>query len=100
MTGRIGAKASENADEVGAASVDYLMYCGYLLLGYLWGRAAQTSLRALSAGAGDEHFYKAKLETARFYFERILPRTRTLVACIGSGADNLMSLSAEHFSFE
>jgi hypothetical protein len=57
-------------------------------------------LRALAAGTGDEHFYRAKLDTARFYFERILPRTRTLVATIGSGADNLMNLPAEHFSFE
>lgn len=100
MTAQIGARALANPEEVGAASVDYLMYCGYMLLGYFWGRAARTSLRALAAGTGDEHFYRAKLDTARFYFERILPRTRTLVATIGSGADNLMSLSAEHFSFE
>jgi hypothetical protein len=100
MTAQIGARAIANPDEVGAASVDYLMYCGYLLLGYFWGRAARISLRALAAGTGDEHFYRAKLDTARFYFERILPRTRTLVATIGSGADNLMNLPAEHFSFE
>lgn len=100
MTAQIGARAQANPDEVGAASVDYLMYCGYVLLGYFWGRAARASLRALAAGTGDEQFYKAKLETARFYFERILPRTRTLVATINSGAGNLMGLSAEHFSFE
>jgi len=99
VTGTIGAKAQHNPDEVGAASVDYLMYCGYIFMGYLWARAAKTALLALAAGSQEQDFYRAKLATARFYFERILPRTLSLVATINSGADNTMSLAAEHFSF-
>ena len=99
MTAAIGQRAAANPDEVGAASVDYLMYCGYLLLGYFWGRAMKTALVALEQGTAEADFYQAKLETGRFYFERLLPRTRSLVAIINSGADNLMTLPADHFSF-
>jgi alkylation response protein AidB-like acyl-CoA dehydrogenase len=99
VTGAIGARAQRNPDEVGAASVDYLMYCGYIFMGYLWARAAKTALVALATDNQEQDFYRAKLATARFYFERILPRTLSLVATINSGADNTMSLAAEHFSF-
>ncbi|MDN5676084.1 MAG: acyl-CoA dehydrogenase C-terminal domain-containing protein, partial [Pseudomonas sp.] len=39
----------------------------------------------------------AKLQTARFYFQRILPRTRTHVETMLSGASNLMDMNEEHF---
>lgn len=99
LTTHIGARALKNPDEVGAASVDYLMYCGYIFMGYLWARAAKTALEALAAGSQEQDFYNAKLATARFYFERILPRTLSLAATINSGADNMMNLAAEHFAF-
>jgi alkylation response protein AidB-like acyl-CoA dehydrogenase len=99
LTAAIGKRAVVNADEVGAASVDYLHYCGYILLAYLWARAAKASLDVLAVGTNEPSFYQAKLETARFYFERLLPRTRTLVATMNSGAANLMRLAAEDFSF-
>jgi hypothetical protein len=99
LTATIGARAMSNPDEVGAASVDYLMYCGYFFMGYLWARAAKTAAMKLVAGTHEPDFYSAKLVTARFYFERILPRTLSLAATINSGADNLMSLDADHFIF-
>lgn len=99
LTAKIGERAAVNPDEVGAASVDYLMYCGYILIGYFWGRAAKTALDALAKGTAEPAFYRAKLETARFYFERVLPRTATLVITINSGSDNLMNLAADDFSF-
>ncbi len=99
ITAALGERAQRNADEVGAASVDYLMYCGYIFMGYLWARAAKTAALKLAAGTHEPDFYNAKLATARFYFERILPRTLSLAATINSGADNLMSLDADHFIF-
>ncbi len=99
LTANIGGRAQSNPDEVGAASVDYLMYCGYIFMGYLWAKAAKTALVALAAGSQEQDFYNAKLATARFYFERILPRTLGLSASISSGAENVMGLAAEHFSF-
>ena len=99
LTLKIGMKAMKNRDEVGAASVDYLMYSGYVTLAYFWAKMANTALEKLATGTDEEDFYKAKIITARFYFERMLPRTRSLVPTMTSGADNLMDLDAEMFSF-
>lgn len=99
LTSQLLMKASQNRDEVGAASVDYLMYAGYLTLGWLWARMAQRAQQVLADGTSEADFYAAKLETAVFYFERILPRTRTLAVTMQSGADNLMALAPQHFRF-
>ncbi len=98
LTMQIGMKAMQNRDEVGAASVDYLMYSGYAVLAYLWARMALTAQQKLASGEGDSAFYEAKLHTARFYFQRLLPRTRTLAVTVQSGAENLMDLPETSFS--
>ncbi|WP_317929238.1 acyl-CoA dehydrogenase C-terminal domain-containing protein [Halioxenophilus sp. WMMB6] len=100
VTMHIGLAALENADEVGAASVDYLMYSGYVTLAYFWAKAAAVALQKLSEADANKAFYQAKIETARFYFQRLLPRTRTLVETMKSGAGNLMALEVEHFTFD
>ncbi|MDO6564901.1 acyl-CoA dehydrogenase C-terminal domain-containing protein [Amphritea sp. 1_MG-2023] len=98
LTLRIGMKAMQNREEVGAASVDYLMYSGYVTMAYLWARMAVVAQAKIDTDAGDHAFYQAKLKTARFYFERILPRTKTLEATIDSGADNLLAMDIAEFS--
>ncbi|MEX2962064.1 acyl-CoA dehydrogenase C-terminal domain-containing protein [Microbulbifer sp. TYP-18] len=99
LTMHVGAKAMENPEEVGAASVDYLMFSGYAVLAYLWAHAAKVAGEKLATGEGDGDFYRAKLATARFYFDRILPRTGAHAGAITSGADNLMELDVAHFAF-
>ena len=99
LTTRIGMKAMMNRDEVGAASVDYLMYSGYVTFAYLWARMAVTAQEQLDQGADDKAFYRSKINTAQFYFERILPRVRALEVTMESGADNLMSMAEADFSF-
>ncbi len=100
ITTDITMRAMSNADEVGAASVDYLMYSGYVVLAYYWAQAQATALAALSKDdCSEPDFYQAKLSTANFYFEKLLPRTRSLVATMETGADSLMALDADHFSF-
>jgi alkylation response protein AidB-like acyl-CoA dehydrogenase len=101
LTAGVTERVMKSADEIGAASVDYIMYAGYVTLGYLWARMAKVARQKLAAGASgaDADFYRAKLFTARFYFERILPRTRALATSMSSGAGNLMELEAEHFCF-
>lgn len=90
--------AMKDREEVGAASVDYLMYSGYACLAYFWADMARLAAEKLAAGTGEEAFYKAKLQTARFYFQRILPRTRAHVAAMLSGASNLMEMAEEDFA--
>ena len=93
LTMEIGRKAMGDADEVGAASVDYLFYSGYVALAYWWAKA----VAAVDAGDHPDAFRTAKRETARFYFARILPRTQAHAAAMRSGAGNLMRLHADLF---
>ena len=99
LTMKIGMAALENADEVGAASVDYLMYSGYIVLGYFWALAAVKAQAALDEGGNDSAFYQAKIQTANFYFSRILPRTATLAITMTAGAGSLMDMDVESFAF-
>ncbi len=94
ITMHIGLTAMENPDEVGAASVDYLMYSGYVTLAYFWARAALTALKSDSS---NEEFYSSKIKTARFYYKKILPRTRTLIETMKSGANSLMDFEDGEF---
>jgi hypothetical protein len=91
---QIGEKAMQNADEAGAAAVDYLMYSGYVVLAYFWARMAVVAQAKIAAGEGDSSFYEAKLHTARFYFQRLLPRAASHREALLSGADNLMDMEA------
>ena len=99
LTRRIGMAALQDKEEAGAASVDYLMYSGYAVLAYFWAKAAVAAHKQLDAGEGDAKFLRAKLFTARFYMERLLPRTASLAQTMLSGADNLMDLDEAHFAF-
>ncbi|MDB5868896.1 MAG: acyl-CoA dehydrogenase-like protein [Polaromonas sp.] len=89
FTTEIGFKAFQDPDEVGAAAVDYLRVAGHLVFGYLWARMAQVALREIAAGNTDP-FYKAKLQTARFYFAKLFPETATLMRTARSGAKVLL----------
>ena len=89
FTTEIGFKGSQNADEVGAAAVDYLRVAGHFVFGYLFARMAQVALREIEAGSTDA-FYVAKLQTARFYFARLFPETATLMRTARAGTRSLM----------
>ena len=99
MTEIIGAKAMSNSDEIGGASVDYLMYSGYLTLAYFWAKMVKVAQDKLASSDEDSAFYQAKIKTARFYFQRILPRATGHAACIESGCESMMALGAEEFVF-
>ena len=94
LTGEIGMKAMRNADEVGAAAVDYLRVVGHLVMGFMWARMARLALDQIAQAEEEarrpEPFYQAKLQTARFYFARLMPETSTLMRRIRSGVEVLM----------
>jgi len=92
-------QASENPEEVGAMSVDFLQYSSYVCLAYFWAKMAVKAQQQIDAGSTDVDFYNSKITTAEFYFSRILPRTQMHKAALLSGADNLMKLDSEHFAF-
>lgn len=99
VTKDITLKASKNPDEIGAASVDYLMFSGYITLAYTWAKMAVTAHKRIRTPDGDQRFYYAKLQTCDFYFDRVLPRAHGHVACLGHGAKSMMAMDAEDFIF-
>ena len=56
LTQQVGLAAMKNADEVGAASVDYLMFSGYVTLAYFWLRIALVAREKLDVGSGEAAF--------------------------------------------
>ncbi len=93
LTTELGFKGFQNADEVGAAAVDYLRVAGHLVFGYFWARMAQVALREMAASNPDP-FYLAKLQTARFYFGRLFPETASLMRTARGGARQLLDTDA------
>jgi len=98
LTMELGMKAFANQDEAGAAAVDYLRVVGHLVYAYFWAQMALLALEKTAAdGEAVDPFYTAKLTTARFYFQRLLPETAYHIRAARSGAKNLMELPAEMF---
>ena len=93
FTTELGFKGFQNADEVGAAAVDYLRVAGHMVFGYFWARMAQVALRQIASGNTDP-FYVAKLQTARFYFAKLFPETATAMRSARAGAKVLMDTDA------
>ncbi|MBI1213202.1 MAG: acyl-CoA dehydrogenase [Alphaproteobacteria bacterium] len=87
----------KNPDNAGAASVDYLRMFGLVTVGYLWARIAKAALAKLAAKPANAAFYEAKLISARFWMERMMPDTASLSERIKAGADTLMTLDAANF---
>ncbi|SDT90956.1 acyl-CoA dehydrogenase C-terminal domain-containing protein [Halopseudomonas salegens] len=94
---KIGMKAMQNRDEIGAASMDFLMYSGYVTQAFLWLKMAASAQAELDAGTSEKDFYQAKLATQAFYFKRLLPRAQAHLSALESGADNLMDIAVSQF---
>ncbi|RJF93062.1 acyl-CoA dehydrogenase C-terminal domain-containing protein [Sphingomonas cavernae] len=90
--------AMANPNNAGAAAVPYMNIMGIVALGLMWLRMATAAAAALDAGTGDAKFYEAKLITARFFAERIMPDAGALRRKIEGGAESLMALEPELFA--
>ena len=77
-------------------SVPYLMLAGNLVAGWQLGRALLAAEAELAQGK-DAAFMKAKIATARFYAEHILPRTAGLRDAIVDGAGSVTAMALESF---
>jgi hypothetical protein len=94
LTMELGMKAMGNQDEVGGAAVDYLRVCGHLVFAYFFARMARIALDKQNSG---DPFYTAKLHTARFYFQRLLPETAFAIRSARSGVANLLAMPEQLF---
>jgi alkylation response protein AidB-like acyl-CoA dehydrogenase len=89
--------ARESRDVAGATGVNLLMLLGYACGGWIMGLSALKASKRLAEGAGDTAFLKAKLVTARFYCDHLLPRTGACLASIKAGPESTMELPVEQF---
>ena len=88
----IGGKAMQDPEEVGAASVDYLFYSGYAVLAVFWAKLA-----VAGAQHEDTEYGASKVDTASFFYARLLPRMSAHLQAMESGAGNLMLVSDRAF---
>jgi acyl-CoA dehydrogenase len=87
--------AMAKPDNAGAGSYDYMHLFGLVALGYMWCRIAEAVLA--KKGNASVQRMTAKLITARFFMERMLPETATRLARIQAGAASTMELPADAF---
>ncbi|MDX9666951.1 acyl-CoA dehydrogenase C-terminal domain-containing protein [Pseudomonas sp. P5_152] len=99
LTTHVIAISAVNVQEIGACSVDFLQYSAYVLLAGFWLQAAARAEAAMAAGTEEVEFYRAKLNSARFYSDRILPRASAHREAVLAGAESLMAMPETSFAF-
>jgi alkylation response protein AidB-like acyl-CoA dehydrogenase len=89
--------AMAKPDNAGAGSYDYMHLFGLVALGYMWCRIAEAATAKLPTANGAAARMNAKLVTARFFMDRMLPETATRLARIQAGAGSTMELPDDAF---
>ena len=99
LTTLIMLRASKDREQVGSSSVDYLMYSGFVMMGYYWALQAAKATELLASGTGKESndFYTAKIQTAEFYFARLLPRADAHYSAALAPTSAVMQMPQELF---
>ena len=94
-TGQIAQSGLKNPDEAGAVSTDYLKLFGLVAFAYLWARMAKIGLDHQTDDEAD--FYAAKVATARFFMDKILPQTGALFSSIMAGSGSIIDFPEASF---
>ena len=89
-------RAKTDKAEIGSASYGYMEIIGHILYGYMWAKILATVLNS-DSGKYAEDYLDGLKQTARFYFEKILPRYKSLAEEVASGSESLMVMNAEQF---
>ena len=100
LTVRLMLMARKDREIISAASEDYLMYSGYVMMAYHWARMAAVAYDKLENGGTEApEFYKAKIQTAEFYFDKILPRTSGHAESMVAPSESMTAMDEESFAF-
>ncbi len=84
-------------DAAAAVAVPYLKLFGTVAGGWLMGRAALVARERLGTPGADRGFLEAKLATARFYLEHLLPQAGALARTVTHGAASTLALDPEAY---
>ena len=82
----------DDPEEAVSGATDYLRLLGLIALAYLWARMATIALPKAA-----DPFYRAKVDTARFYMERLLPQAGALFAAIDAGGRTITGFDEAAF---
>ncbi len=96
-TGQIAAAGLKDAEEAGAAATDYLRLMGLVAMSYMLTRSAEIAQARVDATEDPDGFYAAKLASARFFNDRVLPQASALYLAIKSGKASSMALDEAAF---
>ena len=77
-------------DDVSAACNDYLRVLGLIAVGYSWLKVLDISFKEIK---NNKKFFMDKIETAQFFFDRILPRIDSHYNSGVSGSKNIMNFN-------
>ena len=91
------ANGMQNPNNVGAGAYSYMHLLGIVATGLMWLRMATAAAELKATGEGDTAFLDAKLVTARYFGERVMPETGSLRRKIEGGAEAIMALPPEMF---
>ena len=81
-------KAKTEKDDVSAGANDYLKTLGYVSIAYAWIKVLEVSFKDYEE---NKNFYNDKIDTARFYFDKVLPRAEHHYKSAISGSSNIMN---------
>lgn len=96
-TSFVAQSSLKDAEEAAAAASEYLRLFGLVALGFMWLRMAKIASNKLGATELDREFYGAKLATASYYVERILPQAGALLQSIKAGKRSIMAIQDKVF---
>jgi|TARA_B110000438_G_scaffold24053_1_gene22190 hypothetical protein len=96
-TDRVIANAKNNPDEIGAASYAYMELMGLTLFCFMWQRMLAAAYVARAADNGNKDYLEGLIKCGVFFMQRLIPKSKSLVAEINAGAQSLMALTASEF---
>lgn len=89
----LGGRLMENPNDALAGATPFLEMVGITAGGWAHGLSALAAKRHLEDG--DNKFYRAKLATARFYADHVLPTAAGLVGSVTAGAERLFAVEPD-----
>jgi alkylation response protein AidB-like acyl-CoA dehydrogenase len=81
-------KVQNSKDDASAACNDYLKALGFVSIAHAWIKVLEVSFKDYEQ---NKDFYEDKIQTANFYFKRVLPRAESHFKTATSGSDYIMN---------
>jgi hypothetical protein len=96
-TGWLAANGMQDPNQALAGATPYLRMFGSTLGAFYLAKEALAASALLDEGADDKEFLEAKIVTARFYAEQLLPQDTALVGAVTGGVELLNALTPEQY---